>query len=365
MLYHFVLTYSNWETAVLCYSETFESLSHGLQTALWELGGVPACHRTDRLSAAVKNLSNQKEFTKRYECLMDHYSLNGDKTNPSSPHENGDVEQAHRRLYESMDQALMLRGSRDFASVAEYESFVRETLHGKNLHRGDRMEIERRHLRPLPATRLDHRRRVDATVTTSSLIRFDSNVYSVPSRLIGESVRLLVDVEWIDVYYAQQRIERLPRLRGRHKSRVNFRHIIDWLVRKPGAFANYRYQADLFPTTRFRLAYDELLARESRVTAAKQYIEILHMAAHEGEQLIDDALRILIKRELSISAEQVRTHLQSAEPTTDATDVYVEPARLTDFDDLFHSMETWTDECQRISGVAIEGTSLADLSGTV
>ena len=63
LLYHFVLTYSNWEDVTLCYSESFESLSDGLQNALWELGGVPLEHRTDRMSTAVNNMSEEKEFT--------------------------------------------------------------------------------------------------------------------------------------------------------------------------------------------------------------------------------------------------------------------------------------------------------------
>ena len=48
MVYHFVLTYSNWETGTICYSESLESLSEGWQNAVWELGAVAAEHRTDK-----------------------------------------------------------------------------------------------------------------------------------------------------------------------------------------------------------------------------------------------------------------------------------------------------------------------------
>ena len=111
LLYHFVLTYSNWQWATICFSESFESLSEGLQEALWQLGGVPERHRSDRLSAAVNNLSDRREFTGRYRGLMDHYGLTAEKTNPDSGHENGDVESAHRHFKDAVDQALMLRGS--------------------------------------------------------------------------------------------------------------------------------------------------------------------------------------------------------------------------------------------------------------
>src|SRR5439155_2408263 len=98
LVYHFVLTYSNWESATICFSESFESLSEGLQNALWELDGVPARHRTDRLSAAVNNLSDRKEFTARYESLLAHYGLEMEKINARQAHENGDAEQSHRRF---------------------------------------------------------------------------------------------------------------------------------------------------------------------------------------------------------------------------------------------------------------------------
>jgi hypothetical protein len=77
-------------------------------------------------------------------------------------------------------------------------------------------------------------------------------------------------VEHLEVWYAQQRIDTIPRLRGEGKHRIQYRHIIDWLVRKPGAFENYRYREDLFPTHRFRMAYD-WLKRAHPFRAAKEY----------------------------------------------------------------------------------------------
>lgn len=373
MLYHFTLTWSNWETAVICYSESFESLSHGLQTALAELGGVPQRHRTDRLSAAVQNLSDEKEFTRRYQSLLEHYSITGEKTNPNSPHENGDVEQSHHRLQQAIEQALLLRESRDFTTVQEYESFLRETFAAKNANRRERIEQERATLGPLPTSRIEHRKQVDVRVNKFSLIRVDNNGYSVPSRLIGEKVRVMVDADWLEVYYAQKHIERIPRSRGRGKNTVNYRHIIDWLVRKPGAFANYKYQAELFPTTRFRIAYDVLVAK-NEATASKRYLEILELAAKENEQAVDDALRVLLQEPATDeSAEQsshggrtldvnaVREQLCVTGQDAPTHEVVVEPARLNEFDSLFLNKESWYDS-ERNFDAATEGTSLASVS---
>ncbi len=124
MLYHFVLTYSNWETGTICQTESFASLSEGLQNAFWELGGVPAFHRTDRMTAAVNNLTESGQFQKGYQALLRYYRIEGQRIQTGQPNENGDIEQRHHRFKRALDQALLLRGSRDFATQEQYQEFV-------------------------------------------------------------------------------------------------------------------------------------------------------------------------------------------------------------------------------------------------
>ena len=255
LFYHFTLPYSNWETGRVCVSESFESLSEGLQAALWELGGVAGTHRTDRMSTAVKQTRDPDAFTDRYQALLRHYGLEGAKINTGRAHENGDIEGRHHRFKKAVDQALMLRGSRDFESRAAYDTFLRRVLDALNRPRRERFEAERRVLRSLPATRLESGKRLRARVRASSTIVVERNVYSVDSRLIGERVDVRLNAEQLEVWYGQRRVEVMGRLRGRGKHRVHYRHIIDWLVRKPGAFENYLYRDELFPTSRFRMAY--------------------------------------------------------------------------------------------------------------
>src|SRR5579872_1732672 len=289
MVYHFVLTYSNWEWASVCYSESFESLSEGLQRAVWELGGIPARHRTDRLSAAVNNLSESREFTERYRGLMEHYGLEKEKIQARQAHENGDVESSHRHFKEAVDQALMLRGSREFESQEAYTKFLGELLRQRNAGRQTRLQEERATLRSLPVRRYECWRRVRARVSVGSTLKVDRNTYSVPSRLIGEVVEVQVRTEELEVWFGGVLTERLPRLRGRGQERINYRHVIGWLVRKPGAFERYRYQADLFPTSRFRMAYDAL-AEHLPDRAVREYLAILELAARDGEEQVDGAL---------------------------------------------------------------------------
>lgn len=333
LLYHFVLTYSNWETGTLCFSESFESLSTGLQNALWQLGGVPRRHRTDSLTAAVQPLDGRAAFTQRYTALLAHYGLAGEAIQPGQAHENGDAEQRHYRFRMALDQALMLRGSRDFDSRAAYAQFVRELLLQLNSGRAARLQEEMAVLRPLPAARLEAARRLRVRVGPASTIRVLSNSYSVPSRLIGEEVEVRVGMEELEIWYGQRCLERLPRLRGQEQHRIDYRHVIDWLVRKPGAFAGYRYRSDLFPTSRFRMAYDALVEQQPQ-RAAREYLALLQLAARESEVGVDEALRALLSTEEPVSAAAVQRLLAAGAALPPVTEVAIAPVDLRLYDAL-------------------------------
>jgi hypothetical protein len=352
MVYHFVLTYSNWETASICFSESFESLAEGLQRALWELGGVPQRHRTDRMSLAVNNPSQKKEFTRRYETLMNHYGLAKEKINPRQAHENGDVEQSHYRLKDAVDQALQLRGSRDFTDRTAYYRFLQEILDQRNSGRQSRLAEELALLRPLPPSRLESYKRAQPRVGSGSIIHVDRNAYSVESRLIGERVDVRLYAEELEIWFGGRVVDRIPRLRGQQKHRINYRHVIDWLVRKPGAFENYRYREDLFPTSRFRMAYDEL--RETMPGhASREYLQILQLAARENESWVDDALRALLDNDQPITAQVVREWVGARTNIKPITEVKVEACDLSTFDELFFHREVW-------DGVGNAGETAAD-----
>ena len=337
MIYHFVLTYSNFETGTVCFSESFESLSEGLQNALFELGAVPRTHQSDRMSAAVSNLSEHKDFTERYAGLLKHYGMAGRKSQSGKAHENGDIEQRHHRFKRALEQALLLRGSRDFASRESYETFLRGLFEQLNAGRRKRLAQELDVLRPLPQTRYDRPKEVEVRVSSGSLIRVQHNVYSVSSRLIGEMVRVRFHAETLEVFYAQRCVEVLPRLRGRKMHRIHYRHVIDSLVRKPGAFENYRYREELFPTSRFRMAYDAL-QHTMPARAHKEYLQILRLAARETEAGVDDALRVLIDTEQSITAQRVELLVRSGQRPPPITDVRIDAVDLGLYDGLLDGL---------------------------
>lgn len=339
LIYHFVLTYSNWETGTICFSESFESLSQGLQNALWTLGGVPQEHQTDRLSTAVRKTGSPEEFTDRYQGLLSHYGLTGRKTQAASPNENGDVEQSHYRFKKAVDQALMLRGSRNFTTRKDYEIFLERLFSQRNSNRQTALQEERPVLRYLPGSRLSACTKHTVKVGPSSVIRIKHNVYSVHSRLIREQVTVRLYADTLEVWHGQSYIETIPRLRGSRNHHIQYRHIIDWLIRKPGAFANYRYHSDLFPTSRFRLAYDALAKVHGSSKADKEYLLILQLAAKENELAVDHVLQDLLDQGLLISAQAVEEQVLAGCRPVLVTDIFIPTIALCAYDRLLNSME--------------------------
>ena len=339
MIYHFVLTYSNWEAGSICFSESFESLSHGLQNALWKLGGVPHRHRTDRLATAVNKETHPEEFTRRYQDLMDHYGLTPCKTNPYSPNENGDVEQRNYRFKKAVDQALLLRGHRDFKDREGYCRFLSKLFGQLNAGRKDRLANELEILHRLPKIRIDSCKKLDLKVGPGCTIRVNHNVYSVSSRLIGEKIQVRLYMECLEIWYGQKKVDTLPRLRGEGKHKVNYRHIIDSLVRKPGAFENYRYRDALFPTSRFRIAYDFLKERYTVQSAASRYLKILYLAAKDSEVAVDNALTILINEGHEISKDAVQRLMKSNAPVAGPDDIHIPAIDLSSYDQLLKMVE--------------------------
>jgi transposase len=315
LVYHLVLTYSNVEAARICFSESFEALSEGLEHCLWQIGGVPEWHRTDNLTAAVRELDREgrHEFTQNYRALLAHYGMQPSANTAGQAHQNGDVEQSHFRFKQAVDQALRVRGSRDFADRGIYERFLTELVRQRNLTRSVRFEADWAALRPLPAAPLDFTRELTVRVSRFSLVRVLLNHYSVPSRLIGATLKVRVRSETLELYHGPAPVLTLPRLSGRNRHRIDYRDLIWSLVRKPGAFANYCYREELFPTTAFRRAYDELLAA-TPTKADAQYLRLLHLAASTSESEVELAIKLLLEACHTPTFEAVRELAGSSKP---------------------------------------------------
>jgi hypothetical protein len=173
---------------------------------------------------------------------------------------------------------------------------------------------------------------VTATVTSWSTIRVKRNTYSVSSSLIGETVRVRVYDERLEVYYGDAKQLEVERLLGEGGHVINYRHIIWSLVRKPGAFARYKYREALFPSLSFRRAYDALLSARPEREADIEYLRILHLAASTMEAEVQAALELLHEANTLPSACAVRAMVAPEQPDVPALEVA--EVDLRDYDSL-------------------------------
>ena len=291
ILYHFVLAFSRWEhVEVVEGGESFEALSKGLQNALWQAGGTPQEHRTDSLSAAFKNLTEEEDFTVRYTALIDHYGMAATRNNRGVSNENGSVESSHRYLKEALEQALLLRGHRDFEDRAAYEGFVRESVMRRNRRNAAAFQVERAQLKDLPQRRTTDFVEEEGRVTRSSTFTVCGVLYSAPSRLIGQRLKVRLYSDRLDCYLSGALVLSLARgkrspITGRGRV-IDYRHFIEALKRKPQAFKGLVFRDALFPREAYRRTWEQLDAKLTQRLACHAIVGLLEMAANDGVEAV-------------------------------------------------------------------------------
>ena len=292
-LFHFRLPFSGWcHVAVIHGGESFVALCEALQNALAFCGGVPAEHRTDSLSACFRNRdgSYAGDYTSRYRELCAHLGVIATRNNRGVAHENGAIEGPHRHWKHRLEQQLIQRGSRDFATEADYRQLVAQVSASLN-NRAEvegKLAIERLHLRPLPVQRFADYEPLVVRVRSTSTIEVRSITYSVPSRLIGHQLTVHLRHDRLDLFLRSQFIETIQRLHARkgHKGplrRIDFRHVIESLRRKPRALLRAQLQADILPGKAWHRIWRQLLAALPPEEAAKVMVDALHVAARSAD----------------------------------------------------------------------------------
>jgi len=334
LLFEFVLSYSHWTWVTVAFAETFEALVAGVQGALWTLGGAPDVLRSDNLSAATHELkaSSGRDLTPRFRAVLEHYGMRSSRITPGRAHENGVAEQAHRRLKALVAQALLVRGHAAFDDLAGYEAFVQGVVaYWRNRPAAARLVEERPALRALPAAAIPSYTTYYPVVRRWSTIRVAHRTYSVPAQLMGHTVEARVHPNVVEVRYRDHLVQTMLRLRGEDEHRIDYRHVIGWLVRKPGAFARYRYRADLYPSVTFRRAYDALV-RTHGERADVEYLRILHLAMTVGEARVGEVLAAVLDQGDSFDYVTVQT--QVAPPVLTVPVIHIPAPDLTVYDAL-------------------------------
>jgi len=316
LLCHAVMTYSNWEWAEIAFSESYQSLKKGFQSAVYRLGAVPGILQTDNSSAAthqVEKSRKARDFNHDYMTFLEHYGVKPRSINVNSPDENGDIESANGHLKKRIGQYLLLRGSRDFSSIDEYRIFLNDVLTRANRNRTAKVREELDAMHGLPEVRLPEYTEEEKTVSSFGTIRVRKIAYSVPSRLKGHRIRVRVHEDRIELFSGVDHIETLERETG-CGYKVDYRHVVESLRRKPGAFANCRYREQLFPSEIFSAAYGRLREHFEERRADREYLEILHLAAGNGEDRVSGLLAALVDEKIPFTMDTVKRKLNIRMP---------------------------------------------------
>lgn len=324
MLCHPVLPYSNWEWATICRSESLLALRSGTQAAVFRLGRRPEWHQTDNSTAAThkpgtgEGDGEDRKFNEEYLALMRHLGMKPRTITVGKKNQNGDVEALNGAFKRRLAQHLLMRGSRDFESEESYRSWLEAVLEKANARRSKKLSEELAVMKVLEVSRLPEYREITVGVKGPSTIRVKKNGYSVPSRLIGEDVQVRVYDDHLEVFYRGELQLTVPRLVGDGKHYINYRHVIWSLVQKPGAFRDYKYREDMFPTLVFRQAYDRLVDQLGERRADIDYLRILHLAGSTMESDVEEALKLLLEEKQVPTLDQVKALAAPAKPSVPA-----------------------------------------------
>lgn len=337
LLYQFRLAYSGWrDVHIIRGGESYSALADGLQKALHKLGGSPKEHRTDSLSAAYVNATEKQRLTDNYEALCQHYSMRPTRNNLGVSHENGAIETANGSLKRRIEQAMKLRGSTDFPNLRSYRQFIDHIVDKLNRRCKGRLAEEQQTLKTLPRHRYIDYTELTVRVTRSSTISVKRGLYTVPSRLIGEKIRVHLYHDRLECFVGQTRVITLPRVypadpAGRAR-RIDYRHIIHSLAAKPQAFRFSQFRDDLLPSPQYRQLWAQAEQCFTPQDACKWMVAVLRFAYdYDCEGML--VYELLLQAEdhplpdLKTLQERYLTHTQ-------APDIPVRQHAVSDYDQL-------------------------------
>lgn len=339
LLYQFRLAHSGWRHVhIVQGGESYSALADGLQNALHALGGAPREHRTDSLSAAYVNNAEKQRLTEDYEALCQHYGMTPTTNNLGISHENGAIEAPHGSLKRRIAQAIKLRGTNEFATLRAYREFIERIVKKLNRRCQGRLAGEQESLLALPAYRFIDYSELTVKVTTSSTISVKRCLYTVPSRLIGETLKVHLYHDRLACYVGQTLVMTLPRVYPRQSAGrarcINYHHIIHSLAAKPQAFRFSQFRDDILPSADYRRLWSMAEQQFTPRDACKWIVAVLRFAYdYDCESLL--AMELLQEARHTalpdLKALQAR-YLQSTTPP----DIPIRQHAIDEYDQLLN-----------------------------
>jgi hypothetical protein len=215
---------------------------------------------------------------------MDHYGMVPTRNNLGVAHENGSIESAHGHLKRALEDALLLRGTRDFVNLDGSRAFVDTVVGRRNANLAKPIALEKATLAPLPNSRTADFEEKVIPVTSSGGFMLRRVFYTVPSRLIGHRLRVRIFDDRLECFLGTTSVATLRRGRPVSENQgghvVDYRHVIHALRRKPMALANLVYRDQIFPRPAYQKVFEVLREQGDERHACKVTVELLALA-HE------------------------------------------------------------------------------------
>ncbi len=270
-----------------------EAFFEGHLHALTTLGGVPTgVVRYDNLKAAVARVlgfSRQRVETERWTVFRSHFDLQPFYCRPGieGAHEKGGVEgqigwfrRNHLVPVPEVDSLAELN-----AMVDKWDADDLSRRIGSRSHTiGEHFAIEAPLLKPLPAEPFETGRWFTPRVDRYAQVPVRTNRYSVPVRLIGRRVRVLLNANDLIVYDGRTEVARHERLLAKGGTRLELDHYLEAMVRKPGALPGATALEQARSAGKFTPVHDAwwAAARKAHGDAAgtRALIEVLLLHRH-------------------------------------------------------------------------------------
>jgi transposase len=312
-LFVMTLPYSDALVIQVFPRECTEAFLEGHKRAFAFFGGVPRRISYDNSKIAVAKItgSRQREVTKEFLRLKSHFLFQDHFCLVRRPNEKGHVE----RLLD-FARTNYLVPVPEVASLVELNAALLQRcqadldrqLYGKSAPKAVLLEEERPALLPIPPQEFEARRVKPASVSSLSLVRFDTNNYSVPVKYAHRKVLVVATVDEIRLVHEDRLIARHPRHWGREKYLFEPVHYLALLERKPGGFdfarplENWNLPS-CFETLRRRLE------REPNGLGMREFIRVLRLLEHSNLPQLTDAVEYALDLDIT-DADSIRVILE-------------------------------------------------------
>ena len=307
------MPYSNAFFATPFYHQTFECFALGSALAFEEFGGVAKKFRLDNMSPAVTKILKGKErlVTQRYAAFQQHYGFFQDFCNPASGNEKGNVESNNKWLKRKILNSISVN-KLSFKDLNSFQEFVWKLCRDHNEKDQVQKKFNEEILAPLPKSRFGCFSSEVAKVSKYSLFSVgkSGHSYSAPSQLIGLRLEARVYPNKIELIDRDEVVASHKRLYGpRGLASIQIEHVLDGLLRKPGAVNDWKHREVLFKRPVWRKFFEEMKGTGVS-NPNKTYLACLKLMAKHGEDNLTVAMEMAMEEGLELNNRSLKDLLE-------------------------------------------------------